>query len=192
MSKKVINIMVPSILLILAVAWSTFGSNILNDGYGLKRDKLVTSPTIVSTVSDVASIEDLKGYTTYLTFGFSHCAGTCPFTLAQYTKIANLLPDDTRLIFVSVDNERDGIDHLKNYLAQINPNIIGWRIENDAIQQFAEQFNTFVKVKAGDEPQHGSAIQLIDKEGRWVRTYPYLNLNEDALLKDYLDLQQVT
>jgi cytochrome oxidase Cu insertion factor (SCO1/SenC/PrrC family) len=178
--------------MLLAFAWTVFGSNLLNDGYGLQRDKIVTSPSIKSTVDEYASIEDLNGYTTYLTFGFSHCAGNCPFTLAQYTKLAKILPKDTRLVFVSVDNERDDIVHLKNYLTQIDPSIIGWRIDNSSLQHFAEQFDTYVKVKSGDEPQHGSAIHLIDKEGRWVKTYPYLNLNEDAVLTDYLDLQEMT
>jgi protein SCO1/2 len=192
MSRKTINILIPSLLLLMAFAWSIFGSNLLNEGYGLKPDKIVTSPSITSTVDDYASIEDLNGHPTYLTFGFSHCAGNCPFTLAQFIKLATALPDDTRLVFVSVDNERDDIDHLKSYLANIDPNIIGWRIDDGSLQQFAEQFDTYVKVRAGDEPQHGSAIQLIDKNGRWVKTYPYLNLNEDAVLKDYLDLQKMT
>jgi protein SCO1/2 len=192
MNRKTINILIPSLLLLLALALSIFGSNLFSDGYGLKRDKLVTSPIIMSTNDDYASIEDLNGHTTYLTFGFSHCAGNCPFTLSQFIKLAAVLPDDTRLIFVSIDNERDNIDHLKTYLANIDPSIIGWRIADDSLQQFAEQFSTYVKVKAGDEPQHGSAIQLIDKEGRWVKTYPYLNLNEDAVIKDYLDLQKMT
>ncbi|GEM_PF-3539254 len=60
------------------------------------------------------------------------------------------------------------------------------------MQQFAEQFNTYVRVKARDELEHDSSIQLIDKNGRWVKTYPYLNLNEKAVLKDYLDLQEMT
>jgi len=65
---------------------------------------------------------------------FSHCAGNCPFTLSQFIKIAAVLPDDTRLIFVSIDNERDNIDHLKTYLANIDPSIIGWRIADDSLQ----------------------------------------------------------
>ncbi len=60
------------------------------------------------------------------------------------------------------------------------------------MQQFAEQFNTYVRVKARDELEHDSSIQLIDKNGRWVKTYPYLNLNEKSVLKDYLDLQEMT
>ena len=192
MRRKIINILIPSLLLLLALAWTVFGSNILNDGYGFKRDKVITTPAIASTVEGISSIEDLKGYTTYLTFGFSHCAGNCPFTLSQFIKLKSVLPEDTRLIFVSVDNECDNIEHLKDYLANIYPNIIGWRIDNEALQPFAEEFDTHIRVKAGYEPEHGSAIQLIDKNGRWVKTYPYLNLNEKAVMKDYLDLQEMT
>lgn len=192
MYTKIIKIAIPSLLLLLAMTWVLFGSNFFNDGYGLHRDKVVNSPGIVSTRHDYASIEDLKGHMTYLTFGFSHCAGNCPFTLSQFTKLASVLPDDVRLVFVSIDNERDDIEHLKRYLANINPDIIGWRIDDGGLQKFAEQFQTFVRVKEGEEPEHSSAIQLLDKEGRWVRSYPYLNLNKNAMLKDYQAFQQKT
>lgn len=192
MNRTTIHILIPCFLMLLAFAWTVFGSNLLNDGYGLKRDKMVTSPSIISTVDQYASIEDLNGYTTYITFGFSHCANNCPFTLAQYSKLVDILPKETRLVFVSVDNKRDDITHLRNYLAKIDPSIIGWRIEGSSLQQFAEQFDTYVNIKADQEPEHDSAIHLIDKEGRWVKTYPYLNLNKDAVVKDYLDLQKMT
>ena len=68
MNRKTINILIPSLLLLLALALSIFGSNLFSDGYGLKRDKLVTSPIIMSTNDDYASIEYLNGHTTYLTF----------------------------------------------------------------------------------------------------------------------------
>ena len=190
MNRKIINLLVPACLLILALLWVTFGSNILNSGYGLKRDKVITSPSILSTVPDYTSIDDLNGFTTYLTFGFSHCAGNCPFTLSQFIKLAALLPDDIRLVFVSIDDERDDIPHLKTFLNQVEPRIIGWKVSDGSLKQFAEQFNTHVTTKAGSEPQHGAGIQLIDQNGRWVKTYPYLNLNEDAVLKDYIALQQ--
>lgn len=183
MRKKTINILIPSLLLLLALAWTVFGSNLLDNGYGLRRDRVITTPIIASTVEGVFSIEVLKGYTTQLTSGFSHCTDNYPFTLSQFIKLKSVLPENTRLIFVSVDNERDNIEHLKSYLANI---------DQAALQQFAEQFNTYVRVKARDELEHDSSIQLIDKNGRWVKTYPYLNLNEKAVLKDYLDLQEMT
>lgn len=189
MNNKVVNILIPALLLLTALAWVTFGSNLLNDSYGLKRDKLVHVPAVESTVSDITTLDDLKGHITYLTFGFSHCSGNCPFTLSQYIKLANLLPDDTRLVFVSIDNARDDMAHLKQYLAQIDPSIIGWIVNEDDLKPFAEQFDTYVSVSDNDEPQHGSGIQLIDKEGRWVKTYPYLNLNEEAVLADYQAIQ---
>jgi protein SCO1/2 len=191
-NRNTINIIIPALLLALAILWVTFGSNIFNNGYGLERDKTIKTPTILSTAADYASIEDLNGYVTYLTFGFSHCTGNCPFTLAQFNKLAAILPDDIRLVFVSVDEQRDDLPHLKNFLSRIDPNIIGWKVAETELPQFAEQFDTHFSAKKGAEPEHGSAIQLIDQNGRWVKTYPYLNLNEGAVLKDYLALRQIS
>lgn len=192
MGRKLVYLSVPVLLLISAILWVTFGSNLLSDGYGLKRDKVIESPAITSTTKDISSFDDLKGYTTYLTFGFSHCTGNCPFTMAQFIKLADALPEDIRLVFVSVDNVRDDIEHLKSYLGHIDPSIIGWTRSDDELTQFAEQFGTHVRVSDdGSEPQHGSGIQVIDINGRWVKTYPYLNLNVDAVLEDYQTLQQL-
>lgn len=190
MMAKIRTILIPCLLLTLALVWVTFGSNILNDGYGLPRDKQVVSPEIESTVPAYSSINDLHGYMTYLAFGFSHCTDNCPHTLNQFIKLDHVLPDDIRLIFVSIDNQRDDLEHLAEFLAQINPNIIGWKIPNNELQHFAQQFNTHLSVGSPSQLEHGSAIQLLNKQGRWVKTYPYLNLNENALLADYHSIQQ--
>ncbi len=189
---KSIHIIIPSLLLLLALVWVTLGSNFLNDGYGLKREKQLTSPSINSTHEKISSIADLNGYTTYLTFGFSHCQDNCPFTLSQFIKLASLLPKDIKLIFVSIDNTRDDITHLKRFLTNIHPAIIGWSMPDDALKQFARQFNTPININSTSELQHSSAIQVIDTKGKWVKTYPYLNLNDDAVLKDYKSLQKHT
>jgi hypothetical protein len=64
MRKKTINILIPSLLILLALAWTVFGSNLLDNGYGLRRDRVITTPIIASTVEGVFSIEVLKGYIT--------------------------------------------------------------------------------------------------------------------------------
>ncbi len=190
MGRNIINIAIPSLLLLLAIFWSMFGNNILREGYGLERDREIIIPPITSTHADFSSLDDLKGHTTYLTFGFSHCADNCPFTLAQYIKLVELLPDNARLVFVSIDNARDDMTHLTQYLHQINPAIIGWRMADNDLQQFAAQFQTHIQLNQYGEPSHDSDIHVIDMAGRWVKTYPYLHLNEDAVLTDYLALQQ--
>ncbi len=192
MNTKLFQLLIPSCLLTVAIAWVTFGHQILNDGYGLKRDGAIVVPTVESTVASVSSLEDLMGYTTYLTFGFSYCSDNCPFTLSQYSRLAELLPDDTRLIFVSIDNTRDDLTHLNQYLTQINPRIIGWKLNEQDLNAFASQFKTSISISNNNEPIHDSAIQVINKEGHWVKTYPYLNLNKAAVLADYQAIQDRT
>ena len=187
---RIIKIAIPSLLLLLALVWVMFGNHLLRDGYGLDHDAAITLPTIISTDNDFSSLDDLKGHTTYLTFGFSHCSDNCPFTLSQYIKLAKILPDDSRLVFVSIDSQNDDISHLTQFLNQIDPAIIGWRMSDEDLLQFATQFNSHVQINQHGQPSHDSHIHVIDTHGRWVKTYPYLNLNENAVLTDYLALQQ--
>ena len=60
-------------------------------------------------------------------FGFTHCPDVCPTTLLDWSNVlAGLGPDGDKLkvVFVSVDTERDTPEALKGYMAAFDPRII--------------------------------------------------------------------
>src|SRR4249919_3549011 len=63
---------------------------------------------------------ELKGHWTLVFLGFTHCPDVCPTTLAQLAQAQNQwqgLPDSTRprVLFVSVDPDRDTPDRIGEY-----------------------------------------------------------------------------
>ncbi len=71
---------------------------------------------------------DLKGTPSLIFFGYTFCPDVCPTTLAETTAWRSqlgLTPEQLRIIFVSVDPERDTPDMVKSYVEGFDPSVIG-------------------------------------------------------------------
>ena len=73
---------------------------------------------------------ELAGSWSILYFGYTHCTDVCPIDLNILGEMLNAIDDrDTRrlirVVFVSVDPERDTPAVLKSYLQNFHPEIIG-------------------------------------------------------------------
>src|SRR3546814_3262603 len=61
-------------------------------------------------------------------FGFSHCPDICPTTLADIAGTLDMLggvADAVQPLFVSLDPERDTPERLAEYVAALDPRIVG-------------------------------------------------------------------
>lgn len=73
------------------------------------------------------SLDHVKGQPTAVVFGFTHCPDVCPTTLLDWSNVLSSLgPDGDRLkvLFVSVNSERDTPETLKAYMASFDPRIV--------------------------------------------------------------------
>ena len=70
----------------------------------------------------------LSGKPHAIFFGFTHCPDVCPTTLARLVKLRNDLgagDNSFRILFVTVDPERDGPAEMRNYLSLFSDPIVG-------------------------------------------------------------------
>lgn len=90
-------------------------------------------------------IEQLKGHWSFLFFGYTHCPDVCPTTLQTFKTIHSKFKempgtiDDIQFILVSLDPERDSVEHLKQYIQNIHPDFIALTGKAEQIKQFADQ-----------------------------------------------------
>lgn len=75
---------------------------------------------------DKVKIDDFADQWTLIFFGFTHCPDVCPTTLAElkkaYKTLANRnITNAPKVLFVSVDPERDNNQTLKDYIHFFNP-----------------------------------------------------------------------
>ena len=106
-------------------------------------------------------------------FGFTRCPDVCPTTLLDWSNVlASLGPDGDRLkvLFVSVDSERDTPEALKAYMASFDPRIIALTGSAAEIAAAARAFGAFYEKVAenggGFTYDHTIKTYFIDRDGK--------------------------
>ena len=123
----------------------------------------------------------LSGHWSLLFFGYTHCPDICPTTLvtmANAAKQIDALPGAAgkaqyQMIFVSVDPERDNLEHLKTYVTHFDPDFLGVTGPDDKIKTLTGPLGILhVKVPDPRDPEnylvdHNASILVVNPRGEW-------------------------
>ena len=126
----------------------------------------------------------LSGHPHLLFFGFTYCPDVCPTTLATLSQV---LPadgtgplTDARVLFISIDPERDTAANLQQYLKAFDSRIEGARPRDlAAVQPLLSSLGAIAsRVSLPDGSytmDHTAAVYLLDDRGRYraVFTPPF-------------------
>ena len=151
----------------------------------------------MARASDGANVTagDYRGHVLILYFGYTNCPDICPTTLANLAEVLGRLgrdADKVRVLFVTVDPNRDTLPILKKYAAAFAPQIDGLRGSDNALASLARRYRIAYSVKTlpAYEVMHSSAVFFFDATGRarlvTLSTDNTAGLTEDVktLLKD--------
>ncbi len=152
----------------------------------------------IDTSGNPARFSDFKGEFTLLFFGFTNCPDVCPLTLSLLAKvradIASRAPNATpRVLFVSVDPNRDTPERIAAYLNGFDPAFAGVTASDAELAPLLAMLGVAVeKHEHGGENYnvvHTSAIYMLDRNAEWiaVSTGPH---DPKILASDYLRLRQ--
>ena len=116
---------------------------------------------------------DYRGKIVILYFGYTHCPDECPTTLANLASVLKQLGQkatDVRVLFVSVDPERDTLPVLKSYVNVFAPEIDGLRGTPDAVAMLARRYRVTYQVTPASpgqayEVMHSDSIFFFDTNG---------------------------
>ncbi len=117
---------------------------------------------------------DYKGKVTLLYFGYTFCPDICPTTLANVAQILKGLGDDAsevRVLFVTVDPNRDTPKVLNQYTDAFSPEVDGLRGTPDQLAALARRYRVAYSIKPSDDPTkyevtHSPAIYVFGKQGK--------------------------
>ena len=122
---------------------------------------------------------ELQGHWTIVFLGFTHCPDVCPTTLAELAQAQKqwaALPEATRprVLFVSVDPERDSPDRAGEYAHAFHRDTLAATADVPALEAFARSLSlVFAKVPApagapADQysVDHSAALAVLDPQGR--------------------------
>lgn len=116
---------------------------------------------------------DFRGDMALLYFGYTLCPDACPTTLAALDRIVDDLGPrghGVRILFVTVDPNRDTLPVLKTYVASFGTEVIGLRGTPDQLAALARRYRVAYSVRPGDARHpyrvtHSSAVYVFDREG---------------------------
>lgn len=122
----------------------------------------------------------LKGKPYGIFFGFTHCPEVCPTTLFEMSTALKELGDqakDFKLVFITVDPERDTVPDMKNYLANFDPRIEGAVPTLDQLPDIARAYHIYYKKEPTSDGSytmdHTATLFLIDAQGNLKSTISF-------------------
>lgn len=118
--------------------------------------------------------EDFRGRIVVLEFGYTSCPDVCPTTLSNLTKVLRDLgekAEEVRVLFVTVDPDRDTTRELKQYISNFAPQVVGLRGTHNQLATLARRYRVAYSVTPADNPadtkvMHTSTLFLFDRNGR--------------------------
>lgn len=125
----------------------------------------------------VLTNRDLLGHPYLVYFGYTHCPDLCPTTLAQLSDILAQMPGaPIRVLFVTLDPERDNAQIMGDYVANFDKRIVGLSGSRREIDQISRIFRVKVTKIVGKDAgymlNHSSFVYLVDRFGNFSRILP--------------------
>jgi protein SCO1/2 len=116
---------------------------------------------------------DYRGKIVLLYFGYTHCPDECPTTLANVARVLSRLGSEARqvrMLFVTVDPERDTAPVLAAYVRNFAPEIEGLRGTQDTLAILARRYRVVYSLapeSAGDAytVTHSAGTYVFDRTG---------------------------
>lgn len=143
--------------------------------------------------------EDLRGRWSFVFFGYTNCPDACPATLATLVHVQETLHnqgrDAPRVVFVSLDPQRDAPDVLRRYAAAFGPDVAGATGTAAALAALSTFFGVTSERKPGADAasytlDHTTNFFLVTPDLRWLATFAP-GEDADLVLQDTLVLMQL-
>ncbi len=143
----------------------------LASGTWLPRPKAIGDFHLTDNLGKPFTLRDLQGKPTLVFFGFTHCPDVCPTTLAKLAQLKKQAGvRGLRVVFVTVDPERDTVTTVGQYVHAFDPDFIGLTGDTGTINTLAAQFGVAVskvELPGGDYTMdHSAVVFLLNDRGQ--------------------------
>ncbi len=133
-------------------------------------------PDLAFNMTDVntgkaVSAGDFKGEVTLLFFGYTNCPDECPATMYNAARVLKQMGDGAakvRVLFVTVDPDRDTPAVLAKYTSQFGPDFIGLRGTADQLYALARRYRVVFSVSKTPvyTVTHSAAVYVFNARGK--------------------------
>ncbi|MCW8889276.1 MAG: SCO family protein [Sedimenticola sp.] len=133
---------------------------------------------ILNAYQGAVDMKSLRGQVVVIYFGYTWCPDICPTSLGFLSAAMDELTEDelqkVQGLFISVDPDRDSLEHLKSYGAYFHAKILGVTGTHEQLRQVADQYGAayrLVKDEAATDyvVDHSADLYVVDKQGKLSR-----------------------
>ncbi len=159
----------------------------------------ITPFKLTNTQGKIFNNKNLRGHWTLIFFGFTHCPMICPTTLSELNKAYQQLKVEDRkslpkILFVSIDPERDTAPVIKSYLANFNKNFSGVTGNKEELDSLTKQLGiAYMKATKSNEKnyniEHSGSILVVNPNGEWVAVLSSPK-NGNTIAEDFMRIQK--
>jgi protein SCO1/2 len=130
--------------------------------------------TLTNQHGRIVHADDYAGKVVMLFFGFTNCQMTCPATLGKLTAVLDTMGKQAglaRVLFVSVDPNRDTPAALASFTRDFAPQVIGLTGTNDQLRALTKRYRVAFSYGNGYPDgyyavYHSSAVFVFDGNGK--------------------------
>lgn len=151
--------------------------------HGAEIDPAQPAPEIAlpDTHGQMFTLSQQRGNIVLIFFGYTNCPDVCPATLSEMRRLVENLGDDAqnvRVVFVTVDPDRDTPEKMKAYVNAFNPAFIGLSASLDELEPVISAYGVFREIQEGGSASgylvaHSSRTYLVDKRGDLRMTFAF-------------------
>jgi protein SCO1/2 len=151
---------------------------------GTLYDPALPAPEIILNRDNGSSfrLSEQRGDVVLLFFGYTSCPDVCPTTLSELRKVKEELgsnAEQVKVVFVTVDPERDTPEQIQKYVSIFNPAFIGLSGSVEELEPVWKNYGVYREVEqvsssaSGYLVTHSARLYLIDRDGNLRLSYSY-------------------
>lgn len=127
-------------------------------------------------------LREMRGDAVLLFFGYTSCPDICPTTMAELKQALEQLDEEdskrARVLFITVDPERDTPERVQEYVNHFNPDFIGLSGTEAELAEVWKDYGVFREIVQGSSAagylvDHTARVTLIDQEGNLRLSYAF-------------------
>jgi cytochrome oxidase Cu insertion factor (SCO1/SenC/PrrC family) len=127
--------------------------------------------------------QNFRGKYMLVMFGYTFCPDVCPMQLTVASEAIDALGDDGKKVtpvFITIDPERDTVEHLKEYVSYFHPSLVALTGTADQIKSAAKAYRVYY-AKANenkDDPEdylmdHSAITYLMGPDGNFITHFSH-------------------
>ena len=135
-------------------------------------------------------LSELRGDVVLVFFGYTACPDVCPTSLAELRQALSELNardvERVKVVFVTVDPDRDSPERVQEYVAQFNPAFIGLSGSKTDLEKVWAEYGVYREIAdeqsaAGYIVNHTARVSLVDQQGNLRISFSFDTPVEDIV-----------